>query len=110
MANEVQKLRAELARRESGRGRRFSPELRRQISTIGRRLHGEGKSWREIGAETGLLPETVRRICDQTAVGFSPVEVVNDLAPVGLAVIAPGGYRIEGLDIETVVALLARLA
>ena len=27
-----------------------------------------------------------------------------------LAVVAPSGYRVEGLDVETVVALLARLA
>ena len=27
-----------------------------------------------------------------------------------LVVVAPSGYRVEGLDVETVVALLARLA
>jgi hypothetical protein len=110
MVNEVEKLRATLARRERGRGRRFAPELRRQISTAGRRLRDEGKSWHGIGRELGLPGETVRRLCEQTAPGFAPVEIVNDAAARGLVVVAPTGYRVEGLDIETVVALLARLA
>ena len=38
METEVRKLRATLARRKGGRGRPFAPELRRQISAVGRRL------------------------------------------------------------------------
>jgi hypothetical protein len=34
---------------------------------------------------------------------------VDGAAPGGLVVVAPSGYRVEGLDVETVVALLARL-
>jgi hypothetical protein len=110
MVNEIGRLRAALARRESGRGRRFSPELRRQISVTGRRLRDEGRSWTGIGREIGLLPETVRRICGQTAPGFAPVEIVGDARVLGMVIVAPNGYRVEGLDVETVVALLARLA
>jgi hypothetical protein len=58
MENEVRKLRATLARREGGRGRRFAPRLRRQISVVGRRLRDEGKSWLGIGREIGLPAET----------------------------------------------------
>jgi hypothetical protein len=110
MENEVRKLRATLAQRESGRGRRFAPALRRQISAVGRRLREEGKSWFGIGREIGLPSETVRRLCEQSASGFVPVEVVRDAVAGGLVVVAPNGYRVEGLDVETVVALLARLA
>ena len=110
MENEIQKLRATLARRESGRGRRFSPELRRQIAVTGRRLRDEGKSWTGVGREIGLLPESVRRICEQAGPGFAPVEVVGDSQVRDLVIVAPNGYRVEGLDVETVVALLARLA
>jgi hypothetical protein len=109
MANEVRKLRSTLARREGGRGRRFAPELRRQISEVGRRLRDQGKSWLGIGREIGLPGETVRRLCEQVA-GFAPVEVVNDFVARGLVVVSPSGYRVEGLDVEAVVALLARLA
>ena len=109
MENEVRRLRAGLARRESGRGRRFAPELRRQISVVGRRLRDEGKSWFRIGREIGLPAETVRRLCE-AASGFAPVEVVNDSVARDIVVVAPSGYRVEGLDVETAVALLARLA
>jgi hypothetical protein len=110
MENEVRKLRAMLARRESGRGRRFGPELRRQISVLARRLRDEGKSWLGIGREFGLPAETVRRLGEQARPGFAPVEVVNDADARSLVVVAPNGYRVEGLNVETVVALLARLA
>jgi hypothetical protein len=109
MQTEVRKLRATLARREGGRGRRFAPELRRQISAVGHRLREEGESWFGIGREIGLPGETVRRLCEATP-GFVAVEVVNDAGRCNLVVVAPNGYRVEGLDIETVAALLARLS
>jgi hypothetical protein len=58
MENEVRRLRVALARRESGRGRRFAPELRRQITVVGRGLRDGGKSWFGIGREIGLPAET----------------------------------------------------
>ena len=109
METEVRKLRAMLARREGGRGRRFAPGLRRQISSVGGRLRDEGQSWVRIGREIGLPGETVRRLCE-AAPGFVAVEVVDKAVARGLVVVAPSGYRIEGLDVETVVALLALLA
>ena len=106
METEIRRLRATLARREGGRGRRFAPELRRQITAVGRT---EGRSWFKIGREIGLPAETVRRLC-VTAPGFVAVEVVSDAVARDLVVVAPGGYRVEGLDVETVARLLARLA
>jgi hypothetical protein len=109
MENEVRKLRATLAQRKGGRGRRFAPELRRQISAVGRGLRDEGQSWFRIGREIGLPGETVRRVCE-AAPGFVAVKVVDEVAARGLVVVAPTGYRVEGLDVATVVVLLARLA
>ena len=74
MESEIRRLRAMLARREGGRGRRFAPELRRQITAVGRGLRAEGKSWFKIGREIGLPAETVRRLCE-AAPGFVAVEV-----------------------------------
>ncbi len=54
MESEIRKLRAALARRESGRGRRFAPDLRHQIAGVGRRLRDDGVSWSRIGAALGL--------------------------------------------------------
>lgn len=109
MEKEIQRLRAALARREGGRGRRFAPELRRQITTVGRGLRAESRSWFKIGRDIGLPAETVRRLCE-AGPGFVAVEVAEDARPRTLTVVAPSGYRVEGLDVETVVALLARLA
>jgi hypothetical protein len=109
MEKEVRKLRARLAQRESGRGRRFSPELRSQICAVGRRLREGGTSWLGIGRELGLPAATVRRLCERGTPSFAPVEVVSDTATAGLVVVAPSGYRVEGLDVDAVAALLARL-
>jgi hypothetical protein len=51
----------------------------------------------------------VRRLCE-AAPSFVAVEVADVVVARDLVVVAPSGYRVEGLDIETVVALLARLA
>jgi hypothetical protein len=111
MDSEIRKLRAALARRESGRGRRFSPRLRRQISGVGERLRRAGKSWREIGVELGLPTATVRRLCDGAAPGFAPVEVVGNAASgAGLVLVTPGGFRLEGLDATTAATLMRQLS
>jgi hypothetical protein len=110
MESEIRNLRATLARREGGRGRRFAPELRRQITAVGHGLRAGGRRWFRIGREIGLPAETVRRLCE-AAPGFVAVEVARDTVVVrDLVVVAPSGHRVEGLDVETVVALLARLA
>lgn len=111
MESEIRKLRAALARRESGRGRRFVPELRRQISGVGRRLRDDGVSWSGIGATLGLPTATVRRLCDSDAPGFARVEVVADPVTVGgLVVVTPSGFRIEGLDTNGAATLIRQLA
>ena len=110
MENEVGKLRSVLARRESGRGRRYSPDLRRQISCVGRQLREEGKSWSEIGAELGMRGESVRRLCEDGAAGFAAVEVVNDVVTRGLVLVSPSGFRVEGLDAAGAAMLIRRLS
>jgi hypothetical protein len=110
MEDEIRKLRRALARRVSGRGRRFAPELRRAISSVGRRLRGEGARWREIGDALGLPTGTVRRLCDGEA-GFGRIEVVETAAaPTGVVVVMPSGFRIEGLDATTAATLIRQLA
>jgi hypothetical protein len=111
MDREIRKLRAALARREGGRGRRFSAELRRQIAGVGRRLRREGASWSGIGAELGLPTATVRRLCDSDAPGFAPVEIIGDAATGdGLVVTTPSGFRVEGLDAHGAVVLIRQLS
>jgi hypothetical protein len=109
MDREIRKLQAVLARRESGRGRRFSAELRRQISGVGRRLRSEGASWSGISAELGL--PTVRRLCEDAAGGFAPVEIVGAAVTLaGLVVVTPSGFRVEGLDAQGAATLIRQLS
>jgi hypothetical protein len=112
MEREIRKLRAALARRESGRGRRFSPELRRQITGIARRLRSEGMSWNGIGAALGLPMATVRRLSDSDApTGFAPVDIVGGTATSGgLVVVTPSGFRVEGLDANGAATLIRQLS
>jgi hypothetical protein len=111
MESEIRKLRAALARRERGRGRRFAPEIRCQISGVGRRLRNEGGSWGGIGAALGLPAETVRRLCESDTPGFARVELVAEPVAVGaLVVVTPSGFRIEGLDANGAATLIRQLA
>lgn len=73
MESDIRKLRAALARRKSGRGRRFSPELRCQITGVGRRLRSEGTSWNQ--ADTHRLMDSK----GSRTVMASPIE--NSPAP-----------------------------
>jgi hypothetical protein len=76
-------------------------------------MREDGASWRVVGETLGMPLETVRRIYvgrEEAAPGFVPVEVASDLRRGEVAVVTPGGYRVEGLDLDSAVALLARLA
>jgi DNA-binding transcriptional MerR regulator len=113
MADEVQQLRTSLARMRSGQGRRYDARVRDRISRVAKQMREAGVSWHAVGEALGIPSETVRRICVErapAAAGFVPVEIIPDLRRGELAVVTPGGHRVEGLDLETAVALLARLA
>jgi hypothetical protein len=88
----------------------YPPDLRRQISLVGRQLRDEGKRWSEIGGELGMRGESVRRLCEEAAPGFAPVEVVNENVARGLVLVTPSGFRVEGLDAASAVTLIRRLS
>jgi hypothetical protein len=76
-------------------------------------MRHDGASWRDVGEGLGIPLETARRICaEQEATGgdFVPVEIAPEIGRGEIALVTPGGHRVEGLDLETVVVLLARLA
>jgi hypothetical protein len=109
MADEVQRLRAVIARLERGRGKRFAPEIRSRIAAVGRQLRREGHGWRAVGLALGIPPESARRIAE--AAGNESALVPVTVTPVAspLTLVSPSGWRIEGLDAPTLVALLPRL-
>ena len=120
MKNELKGIREGLARMQRGRGRRFSPEIRRMIAAAAGGLRKEGQSWLMIGRRLGLPAETPRRLWlagARSATGgsgaFVPVAVSDDGAArgvrPGLVLVSPGGFRVEGLDAERAADLLRRL-
>jgi hypothetical protein len=113
MANEIQRLRATLARMRPGQGRRYGARVRARIAQVAKQMRHDGASWRDVGEALGMPLETVRRICadrEATAADFVPVEIAPDARRGEIALVTPGGHRVEGLDLETVAVLLARLA
>jgi hypothetical protein len=66
-----------------------------------------------VGEALGLPLETVRRICierEGANPGFVPVEITSESRRGEITVVTASGHRVEGLDLEMVAVLLARLA
>ncbi len=106
-------------RKQAGRGPRnkYTAELRAQAVEYGRTRGGEGVSVELAAKELGLSAKALRK-WSKTASGTSPafrrVEVVPEktvrargASP--LVLHGPGGLRVEGLDVESLAALLRRL-
>jgi hypothetical protein len=83
----------------------------------------EGLWWRRIVKAVGVSESALRHWCDDNdvdeAVSLLPVEVVGDES-VGrgaqpwrstdaVTLVSPGGYRVEGLGLEQLTALLSRV-
>jgi hypothetical protein len=113
MADEVQWLRVSLAQMRPGQGRRYGAAIRSRISRVAMKLRAAGASWGAVGEAFGMPLETVRRICvgrEPGEPGFVPVEVAPETGQVGITLVTPSGHRVEGLNLETLTVLLARLA
>lgn len=118
MQDEAARLRLELRRRHSGRGKRFEPELRERVIAYAKHRRGEGTSWMAIATELGATFETIRRWCvlgrKERALRLRAIEVVAE--PVvatsdarKLSVVSPNGLRVEGIVLDEVVALIRAL-
>ena len=107
---EIQKLRAALARRERGRGKRYRPRLKHRIAEAATALRRQGQGWQAIGKFFGIPHETVRRFSGaETTTALVPVEIVDEVACAGLTLVSPEGYRIEGLSVGAAAEILRRL-
>jgi hypothetical protein len=107
-------VRARLARMERGRGKRYTSELKKQVAKAAMRLREAGLGWHRIGRALGIPNETVRRFCrassDSGGGAFAPVVVADDDSGTSVVLVTPGGYRVEGLNLDQVAQLLTRLA
>lgn len=100
----------------------YSPEERRSLVSKVDRLLAEGLTLATACKSAGVSDESYRRWkMDAAPPPMRPVEVITALVPVqpqamivipeprNLTLVAPGGYRIEGLTTESAAALLRAL-
>lgn len=112
MSDEILKLQKVLAAMKVGPGRRYSAEVRRQIRVTVARRRAEGARWLSIAKEIGIPHETIRRFSSERVRGvFVPVEVKAPVtSSAGMTVVAPNGYRVEGIGVAEAAELLRRLS
>jgi hypothetical protein len=111
---EIRRLRAQLARMDRGRGKRYPAELRQRIGRAATELRRRDQSWQGIGAFLGIPHETVRRFTGASTLGrrrsgFVPVMVEDDAGDSTCVLVTPGGYRVEGLGVAGMAELIRRL-
>jgi hypothetical protein len=115
--HELRNLRRELAADHvRGRGKIYAPEQRRRICAWARRAIASGATIaaaaREVGVDRESLRDWLAREPAPAAApstALVPVEVVPARAAqshVGLSMVSPAGYRVDGLSLDEVTELL----
>ena len=113
--HEARLLRGRFARCERGRGKRYPRELRERATAWAERQVAAGVTIAAIARAIGMDPERVRRwllptsrrVRQRDLVQVAVVPAVT--ATRTMSVIAPTGYRVDGLSVEDAVALLRAL-
>lgn len=92
-----------------GAERRYSPALRQAAVAYWRQREQAGDGVRTVATALGVAPVSLRRWAQDDR--FAAVRVVPDPAPpTRVSVVIDGAcLRLEGLDVETAVQLIARL-
>lgn len=121
MSTRVERFHSAVARffgGQPGRGSRYREDLRQEAIALAREGMSGGKSLRRVAEELGISPATLTRWLERGGAGepLRPVEVLArceaepEHGPVSsLVVVTPSGWRIEGLGLKDVMALLAGL-
>lgn len=109
--DQLRRLRAEVERIGGrGTGRRYSPSLKARICGYARRQREAGESIGRIAAQIGISEPTLTAWL-RTAPSMLPVVVRPSAATAPtLRVLGPGGLVIEGLDLDQLAALIAKVA
>jgi transposase-like protein len=113
--HEARFLRRRIAARDRGRGKRYPPELREQVTQWVQRQVAAGRTIRATADAIGVDPETARLWIRSTPKTRKrpvvvPVAVVSPANPPStLSVVSPTGFRVDGLAIEAAAALLRAL-
>jgi transposase len=107
-----------------GQTARVPQRVRRAVLAYVDAARDEGQAWGQIAEALGLSESALRRWRaddeGRDGVALLPVEMIADEAPVvaawptrgiggALTLVSPRGYRVEGLGVEQLAALLARI-
>lgn len=119
MDEQVRQLRAKVRRVQQGRPRtavRYPITIRRSVTALARRRQAEGADVTATAREVGIAPWTLALwLRRPRGAVMRTVDVVPDAAGAtasagsGPVVITPQGLRVEGLDRESLVAVLRAL-
>jgi hypothetical protein len=112
MDDAVQRFRRQADRElgdRQGTERRYSDGLRQQAVAYWRAREPAGDGVRAVATALGIAPVSLRRWAQDPR--FRAVHVIADAAPVArlVVIIDATGVRVEGVDVETVAQLIARL-
>jgi hypothetical protein len=94
------------------RGRKFPAEAMAIGGAYARSRREAGATWLEVGAELGVVVATAKRWAARPtalASGFHRVAVVESV-PQGRYTAQVGALRVEGLELEAIVALARALS
>lgn len=95
-----------------GRGARYPSRLRAEAVACAREGLRSGLSLSAMAAQLGVGAPTLSRWLETEEAGLREVEILAEAPPstagsgVGLVLVAPSGYRVEGLGLEQAVELL----
>lgn len=104
----VKRFRDEVSRRGAGGvGKRYPEELRAVAVAVAKARRDEPLA--RVAADLGVSAVSLQRWLEQEAPArFRPVEVAPEpgVEATGVVLITPRGYRVEGLEAESLVSLL----
>ena len=117
MNSEIERLRhalAESRRLVAGVRHRCPADLREEIVGQTRALRRQGLSMRRIASRLAMSPKTLANWLQRYQGTLRPVTVASSCSMSrgssdGIKIVTPQGYRIEGLGVDEVVALVKAL-
>jgi hypothetical protein len=110
---ELRDLTRAIAAFRKSRDARYPAKLRSRITAWVAAQRERGEWWTEIVSAIGIPAQTLIRWCDTrgaTTTAMKAVDVI-DAPPVGtVTLVSPTGLRIEGISVDTAIAILRGIA
>ena len=109
---QLQHLRRRVEQLPRGRGVRFPAELRADVTVWIAQRRAEGAWWCDLEREIGIAAATLKRWStprEEAALALRPVEIIDTSRAATVTIVAPNGLRIEGVEVETAIAILRGL-